>query len=817
MKRLRKIILYAFGLLLFTLLAISGLIYLNRGRIIEHVVTQANKQLNTPVRVDRIDVNWWSEFPYLRVVCTGVYVEDSHPETAALFVADKVSFAFNAWDMWKGRYVIQRVAVFQSQTFIKIDQTGVGNYNITRTSGDAAAVSFRLNRIVLQDAWLSFTDTRAQQEHRFSSDELTAALATQNSVYDIRASGQLRVEQIGVGNMQYLTDKDFGVEAHVLYDDQQREVRIDSSTLRQKNSLYRVAGTYQFSRVNHVDLTMRGQNADVQSLLAFLPAGTERALAKYQSDGKVYFSAHLKGDFSPTASPTLNVDFGWDRAALYHPEYHSRLEDAHLDGKLRLPAFDDLTRASLHLDNIRGKLNGQDLSARLHIENFRQALVTLDFSGTVDADFIQSVYRPESIATWRGSLAGDLHYEGPLGTWATPAPPPNVHGTVVLENVALTLRKPAIKLEEVNGEVAFNQVDVALSNVSGRLGKSDFQINGLFRNIVNHFVTESQPVRVEAELRSHHVDAAELLKYFSTPDEKSDPVAFGLSPAWALNFNCQIDHIRHQKFSARYLAGDLQIRNQLAVTRNVQMKTLGGELTFNAIVDAQKKSDVDVVGGFQLNKIYLDSIFYVLDDFGQDFIKASHLRGRIEADVALEMTLTNQLKLRPETLIADVTATLRGGELNNFEPFQKLNRFLDDEGLSKLRFADLRNEIHIENQTLYIPQMEIRSNVTTIQLSGTHTFGQQIDYRIVAPLRNRKKIDPDEAFGAIEESKGKSRIFLKLTGTTSNYEVSYDKSAVKQKIATDLKNEVKELKDAFRLKGKQKKKELELSEEEFDW
>ena len=150
---------------------------------------------------------------------------------------------------------------------------------------------------------------------------------------------------------------------------------------------------------------------------------------------------------------------------------------------------------------------------------------------------------------------------------------------------------------------------------------------------------------------------------------------------------------------------------------------------------------------------------------------------------------------------------------------QKLNKYLDDEGLNKLRFADLKNDIHIENKTVYIPQMEIRSNLTTITLSGTHTFDQRIDYRVVAPLRNKKKIDPDEAFGALEQdNSGKSKVFLKIIGTTDKYDVIYDKAAVKKKITADLKKEVQELKEAFRLKGQKKKKELELQKDEyFDW
>jgi hypothetical protein len=224
------------------------------------------------------------------------------------------------------------------------------------------------------------------------------------------------------------------------------------------------------------------------------------------------------------------------------------------------------------------------------------------------------------------------------------------------------------------------------------------------------------------------------------------------------------------------------------------------------------------MSSFKLNGIHLDSVFYVFENFYQDFIIDKHLKGQAFADVELEMVLNEKLNLIPSTLIADISATLRNGELNNFEPLKKLNKYLDDESLNHMRFADLKNEIHIEKQTIYLPQMEIKSNATTIQLSGTHTFDQHIDYRVVAPFRNKKKIDPDEAFGAVEDDgTGTPKIFLKITGTTDQYEVSLDKDAVKKKIASDFKKEVQELKDAFKLKGQKKKKELELSEEEFDW
>ena len=90
---------------------------------------------------------------------------------------------------------------------------------------------------------------------------------------------------------------------------------------------------------------------------------------------------------------------------------------------------------------------------------------------------------------------------------------------------------------------------------------------------------------------------------------------------------------------------------------------------------------------------------------------------------------------------------------------------------------------------------------------------------IVAPLRNNKNINLAEAKEALEEDgSGQTKLFLKITGTTDDYRVSYDTEAVRKKIAGDLKKEVQELREVFKNKGTKQKKELELEEDEyFDW
>jgi len=72
-------------------------------------------------------------------------------------------------------------------------------------------------------------------------------------------------------------------------------------------------------------------------------------------------------------------------------------------------------------------------------------------------------------------------------------------------------------------------------------------------------------------------------------------------------------------------------------------------------------------------------------------------------------------------------------------------------------------------------------------------------------------------FGAVEDDGSGSKLHLKITGTTENYEIQYDAEGVKKKILADFKKEVNELKNAFRKKEKIIR-EAELNEEEFfEW
>jgi len=820
LKLFKKILFY---LLIAVTILVTGLVisvFLFKDRIIQQFVTEANKSLNTPVKIGKIDISMFSNFPSLAIVFTDVYVEDSHPGNYPLLTADRIAFTLNPIEVWGGNYSVNGLSVTGSETNLKINAIGKGNFNILKKGeGTGEAVTFNLQDVRLEKTIVSYQDEQARHHHVFNSEKLGASILVTGDLYQIEAKGDVLTEQIGIGNSRYLTNKNFLINTTLNYDDDKKEVLFKTSNITVGRSDFAITGNYLFKEKNLIDLKAEGKETDIQTLLSLLPDEASKKLKQYRSDGDVFFNLSLKGEISDRKSPSISVGFGCTNTTLYHPDYKTQIKNANLNGSFASASVTDFSNAELFLKEVNGELNGQVFNANLSIKRFTDPFVSFDFKGDLDAASIFNFYPINDVSDPSGLLSADVSFEGQTSLLKKKATVQKVktNGALVMSHVNFGFGKENVKFKDVNGSLQFNNQDLALSNVSGQLENSDFKLNGFFKNIITFLLFENQPIGIETDLKSDFLDLDQLFA-IGFGEGESENYRFSISPDLQLNFNCDVKRMKYKRFKPTDIKGDLLVKNQVAVSRNIAMRAMGGQLTLNGIVDAKNPKAIDVISSFKLNGLHADSIFYVFENFYQDFIQDKHLKGQVYADVEMEMVLNEKLNLISPTLIADISATIKNGELNNFEPLQKLNKYLDDESLSRLRFADLKNEIHIENKTIYLPQMEVKNNATTIQVSGTHTFDQQIDYRVIAPLRNKKKIDPDEAFGAIEEdNSGKAKIFLKITGTTDKYEISYDKEAVKKKIASDLKKEVQELKDAFKLKGQKKKKELELSDEEFDW
>jgi hypothetical protein len=292
LKRFRKIILYFLLTLVILFTGVTISVFLFKDRIIQQFVNAANQKLNTPVKIGKIDISMFSDFPNIAIVFSAVYVEDSHPGNYPLLTADRIAFNLNAMELWKGNYSIRGLAITGSETNLKNKWSGKGNFIILKDTPKegGGAVSFDLRNVTLNKTILSYQDQQLRHHHVFNSEKLIASILVIGDLYQIEAEGDVVTEQIGINNSIYLNNKSFLITAQVDYNDAEKSVLIKPSIVKVGRSDFSVNGNYSFKEKNLIDLKAEGKDTDIQTLLSLLPDAANQKLKQYRSEGDVFFN-----------------------------------------------------------------------------------------------------------------------------------------------------------------------------------------------------------------------------------------------------------------------------------------------------------------------------------------------------------------------------------------------------------------------------------------------------------------------------------------------------------------------------------------------
>ncbi|QNP53427.1 hypothetical protein H9L05_07535 [Hymenobacter qilianensis] len=425
----------------------------------------------------------------------------------------------------------------------------------------------------------------------------------------------------------------------------------------------------------------------------------------------------------------------------------------------------------------------------MRYHNFDDPTVQLDLRADLDVARALRFYPVAAVRQASGDARLAMRFNGNLRAFrAQPAAAAvQSSGDLTLRGVSLRLRDFGQPFTGLSGNFILRRNDVAVSDFKGRIGRSDFQINGLFKNALGWLLLPRQQLLVEADVESRLLDFDQLLsaQLADAALQKSPPKGkkhgrqseyeFHVAPNLALDVQASVSRVQFRRFRGRNLNGTIRLRDQVISSPTLSVAAAGGQASIRGSIDARQPDLLKVHTTMACSQLPLDSLFYVFEDFGQKFITARHLRGRLTASGESDLYFDRRLTPLTDRMEAEVRATVRNGELNNFEPLQKLSMIARREQLRHLRFAELTNNFYIQSRTVYMPEMEIRSNVRTasiIRVTGTHTFDQQMDYHLSIPvlpgLLHRASMGGSGTTGP--------NLLLAIQGDENDFKVSYDRA-----------------------------------------
>ncbi len=809
-SRLKK---YILGFLLIILLLVAGgicYVFIHKDQILSKALEEINKNLTAEVQVGSVDLSPVKNWPEVSIILRNVSISNQDNFKNKLLSGEIITVGFDLFSIIKGEYNIKSVKFEQVEINIERNRLGAMNYWIFQPrdtiSNNAPNVS--LDKIEIHNSRFNYFDYKGNSTRSINSSifeaNATLSLGYPNLEIELRCDNVLK--KIIWDNFQFF--KDFGNDLTVqLNIDREKKVlniqkgKINSSAIKFQD----LSGFISYGASSDFDLRFSTNSFNNKKIANQLSATINERIGNYAIDGNFELRGKISGDYFKTNNIKSNVTIKANNLSGFLPDKNLHFSELLVDGELFSTGF-EINRSYLNNLTIHGNLEKEPFEAsfpKLHLDG---SLYRGVITGVVNREIFQSIYRDGGISSFEGSVAYqvDLQKRGQELIW---------DGEIELQSLGFFSEQLSHQFDNLNGVVLFNNQELAMQNVTGKIGRSDFDFTGLMINPSNILEPSKGPFMLSGEYSGSYLDLDELLlksedqsKVNSTnlPEIRDYTIPSNIT----IDLNLGVSALNYKKFKASNVQSRIRVKNQLISASNIRFNAIGGsvegEIEMNTAADL-----IHCNASTKLQSLAIDSIFYIFDNFDQSFIQDKHLGGRITSSIQTDFYLTKNLTPIYPTFSANLSTNIRNGELIEFEPMYRLSKFIDVNELAHLQFQELRNNITIEDSKISIPTMEIRSNVSNIQLSGWHTFDQKIEYHLKVPLKKAYKRDKDERFGTVASNDDNlTNIFLKIEGTTDDYKISYDQLSAIKNLKEKITNEGQELIQSIKTKGESTNKKV---------
>lgn len=777
-------------------------------------VEEINKHLEASVDISEMRFSLLKKFPGAALEFKNVIIysptnfnksEDAGFHHDTLLIAENLYLQFSITDLFKKNYIIKAIHIKNGKLNVEISRNGVKNFIVWKTTSDTAS-----SKVTLQLKDVRFTNMEARYLNRMNHSDFGFFINQFNMRGVLsKGSGKLEISSDLFIRHFLINDKNYvkNINASTSFKLQvfDKNYEIEKGKITVSGLDLRITGKYLTQPAKEVNLSITGENLDIQKLINILPKKISNNIDSYEGKGFLKINSTISGNYGQGKTPHIETSFTIVDGELKKKNIPYLLKIRKVTGHFTNGAKNSWSTTLLDLQHYEVNIGESDLHGSFSISSFPYP--NIDFQATGEIDFAKWIrfFNLKKIEEGSGkiyaniSLSGKLSDETKQGWGFLENLDPR--GRLEFYDIAFKIRGNSIVFEDINGNIAFRD-HVWLDGLKMNIGGEKITIEGKIGNVLSHISRKETPLLLEATVRAEYFNPMifiDCLRKKDNADTNAKPSIF--QDNLYLDLNLEIGQLNYKRFTANNFKGNLLYKPGMLNFNSFTFKSMNGNFSGSGVVFQNINGQFLIRTQSTLKGINIKELFYSFNNFDQTFITDKHVNGILTGEISFSSQWTNNLQIIKKKILAESSVKIVDGELIDFEPLLGLARYINISELKHVRFSELDNRIIIRNEIITIQQTEIQSSAFNISLSGIHHFDNRFSYKtkvllseVLASKAKRMKTELQE-FGEVEDDGlGKTSLYLSIEGTPDDYNVSYDKKAAVLEIKKNLKKEKYELK-----------------------
>ena len=792
-----------------------------------------NQHINSEVQVGEIEFSVIRHFPFASVELKNIIAKDAGGiQKDTLLKAEKISLLFNLLGVFSKDVAIKKIIVKNGSINIRVQENGDDNYHFWKSGGEGPSPVIDLENVVMDNVRITYAHLGSDQKYFFHSVNGTLHGKFSSDKFELRADADLVSEHFFAGKIDYANNKKIKLRSVLKVNNATNTYEFAESQIRIADLWFDISGNItSLAESTKLDLHVNSKDVELRNMLSLLPPSFTEYFSGIDAKGKFNFKSAITGSADKKHSPDLNFSFSLANASLT-----PKNSEVVLDKLTAMGSFEkkESKPAVLTINSFNGQLNGRPVEGKLSVRDLENPYLTLSTKADLDLNSLRAFIRHDTLESLEGTMKLNISFAGKVKDLKQYASKGNYQseasGTIVMENVSLKLKQNPLKYRNINGTFLLNGNHVEVQSLDGFISSTDFHLTGSLRNFITFLLIPNQEANMTMAMSSSFINLDEILENKTVASEEDTSYKIKINPRLVCNMNISADKLVFRKFEATDISGKIHIEDQLITSPDLHFNAMEGSVSMTASIATHRRDSVLMGCKAKVTGLNITELFRQMENFGEQTITDKNLKGKVNADVVFNSSWTKDLTINPAKVIAQADITIDDGELNNFKPLLPLSKYLKLADLNHIRFSKLKNVIQIHDRKIYFPTMEIKSSALNLMASGTHDFDNIVDYKLNMLLSDvlGKKVKSNETeFGVVEDDGlGHTKLFLAMKGPVDDPKFSYDKKAVSEKIAQDLRADKRNMKamlnEEFGMFKKDptmkvEKKEKKKEEMQIDW
>ncbi len=362
---------------------------------------------------------------------------------------------------------------------------------------------------------------------------------------------------------------------------------------------------------------------------------------------------------------------------------------------------------------------------------------------------------------------------------------------ITIDHLETTMKIHPMRFEKFNGRFLIDSIGLKVTDLSGRLGNSDFIADAFY------FFNPAEKDQHTFSLRSEQLDFDQLFAYTPPPpgttmtpaDHEAGFNVFDL-PFSNLAFDFEVGKLNYHRF----LLDDFRMKGRIQPDHYVfldslSMNAAGGHIGIKGYFNGSDPKAIYFSPEARIDRVDLDKLLFKFENFGQDHLVSENLHGTISGNINGKIHLHADLVPIVDDSELHMELTVLNGSLHNYSVFDAMAGYFADKNLDHVRFDTLRNALDFKNGKLVIPTMNINSTLGYFEVAGEQDQALNMEYYVRIPLKAVAKAGVQKLFasknqdtsGQIDsiqyrdESRRTRFLNLKVEGTPEDYRISLGK------------------------------------------